>query len=485
MICISVTPESRQLAKVDIYNAANQCDLVEVCLDRLHKEPDVKDMISGSKKPILVSCRHPEEGGHFEGTDDERMGLLRQAILAEPAYIELDPVTAQKIPRFGKTQRVISFASLARPLGNIEEAFDEAVRCKADVIKFTWPTETLETAWPLLAVVSQKRALPVVGLGLGRSGLTFSLLGRKYGSPWIYAALEKGMEAFPGQPTVGELDDVYRWRQVDSKTRFIGIVGSGMAEVATSKILNAAFDKLGMNTRCLPLDFKSQEQLPKMLDILKIPAVIATPAHGRRIIGLATKGDEVSTQAQLADVIIKQADGWQAHNLVWKPALRALETAIGRKTPEERPLDRKNAMIIGSGGLAISLAHGVKKRHGLVSICSGDEVEAQKIAQAADLRYVPSAKLYETLVDVVIVTVPNMDFGTKKSPINPSLCRPGMTIMDLSELPDQSPLTEEARERGCKVVEPAEVYADYIGGLFKSLTGQELPPDAFAAGLME
>lgn len=485
MICISVTPESRQLAKVDIYNAANQCDLVEVCLDRLHKEPDVKDMISGSKKPILVSCRHPEEGGHFEGTEDERMALLRQAILAEPAYIELDPVTAQKIPRFGKTQRVISFASQTRPLGNIEEAFDEAVRCKADVIKFTWPTETLESAWPLLAVVSQKRALPVVGLGLGRSGLTFSLLGRKFGSPWIYAALEKGMEAFPGQPTVGDLDNIYRWRQVDAKTRFIGIAGAGVAEVATSKILNAAFDKLGMNTRCLPLDFKSMDQLPKMLDILKIPAIIATPSMGRRLMALAAKGDEISTQADLCDVVIKQADGWQAHNLIWKPALRALEAAIGRKSPEDRPLDRKNAMILGSGGLAVSLAHGVKKRNGLVSIASGDEVEAQKIAQAADIRYVPAAKIYETLVDVVVVTVPNMDYGTKTSPINPSMFRAGMTIMDLSELPDESPLVEEARLRGCKVVEPAEVFADYIGNLFKSLTGHELPAEAFAAGLTE
>ncbi len=485
MICISVTPESRQLAKVDIYNAANQCDLVEVCLDRLQKEPDVKDMISGSKKPILVSCRHPEEGGHFDGTDDERMALLRQAILAEPAYIELDPITAQKIPRFGKTQRVISFASQTRPLGNIEEAFDEAVRCKADVIKFTWPTETLESAWPLLAVVSQKRALPVVGLGLGRSGLTFSLLGRKYGSPWIYAALEKGMEAFPGQPTVGDLDNIYRWRQVDPKTRFIGIAGAGVAEVATSKILNAAFDKLGMNTRCLPLDFKSMEQLPKMLDILKIPAIIATPSMGRRLMALAAKGDEISTQADLCDVVIKQADGWQAHNLIWKPALRALEAAIGRKSPDDRPLDRKNAMILGSGGLAVSLAHGVKKRNGLVSIASGDEVEAQKIAQAADIRYVPAAKVYETLVDVVVVTVPNMDYGSKKSPINPSLFRSGMTVMDLSELPDESPLIEEARMRGCKIVEPAEVFADYIGGLFKSLTGQELPAEAFVAGLTE
>jgi len=485
MICISVTPESRQLAKVDIYNAANQCDLVEVCLDKLHKEPDVKEMIAGAKKPILISCRNAEEGGNFDGTDDERMMLLRQAILAEPAYIELDPMTALKIPRFGKTQRVISFASQTRPLGNIEEAFDEAVRCKADVIKFTWPTETLESAWPLLAVVSQKRALPVVGLGLGRSGLTFSLLGRKYGSPWIYAALEKGMEAFPGQPTVGELDNIYRWRQVDAKTRFIGIAGAGVAEVATSKILNAAFDTLKMNMRCLPLDFKSLDQLPKMLDILKIPAVIATPSMGRRVMGLASRGDEVSTQAQLCDIVIKQADGWQAHNLIWKPALRALEAAIGRKSAEDRPLDRKNALILGSGGLAVSLAHGIKKRNGLVSIASGDEVEAQKIAQAAGIRYVPVSKIYETLVDVVVVTVPNLDYGTKRSPINPSLFRAGMTVMDLSELPDESALIEEARMRGGKIVEPAEVFAEYIGNLFKSLTGQDLPPESFAAGLSE
>jgi 3-dehydroquinate dehydratase/shikimate dehydrogenase len=240
-----------------------------------------------------------------------------------------------------------------------------------------------------------------------------------------------------------------------------------------------------MNMRCLPLDFKSMDQLPKMLDILKIPAIIATPSMGGRLMGLAVKGDEISTQSRMCDVVIKQADGWQAHNLIWKPALRALEAAIGRKSAEDRPLDRKNAIILGSGGLAISLIHGVKKRNGLVSIAAGDEVEAQKIAQQSDIRYVPSAKMYETLVDVVVVTVPNMDYGTKKSPINPSMLRAGMTLMDLSALPDESPLNGEGRMRGCKVVEPSEVFADYIGSLFKSLTGQDLPPEAFAVGLSE
>ena len=485
MICISVTPESRQLAKVDIFNASNQCDLVELCLDRLIKEPDVKELLEGAKKPILVSCRRREEGGEFDGTEDERLMLLRQAILANPAYIEMDLETARKIPRFGKVQRVVSHTSLDRPLGSVDDIFDEAVAAKADVIKFTWPTQTLEAAWPLLAAVSQKRALPIVGLGLGRCGLTFSLLGRKYGSPWIYAALEKGMEAFPGQPTVGELDDLYRWRQVGPKTRFIGVAGFNEMELATVKVLNAAFDQLDMNTRCLPFDFKSMDQLPKMLDILKVPAVIATAGHGKRLLSMATPADDSTKHAGYADLLLKQPEGWQAYNVMWKMALKALENKLGKTSPDDRPLDKRNVMVIGAGGLGQTMVYGVKKRHGLVSICSGDDAEAQTVARETECRYVPTAKLYETLVDVVIVTTPNLDHATRKMPINPSLLRPGMAFLDLTDPPGESPLCQEARERGCKVVEPAEVFADYLTMLFKSLTGQELPADAFAVGLGE
>jgi 3-dehydroquinate dehydratase/shikimate dehydrogenase len=485
MICISVTPESRQLAKVDLFNAASQCDLIELCLDRLVKEPDVKDLIESSKKPVLVSCRRHEEGGQFKGTEDERMMLLRQAILANPAYVEMDVETAQKIPRFGKVQRVVSFVSLDRPLGDINQLFDEAVSVKADVIKCTWPTQTLEAAWPLLAAVSQKRSIPVVGLGLGRCGLTFSLLGRKYGSPWIYAALEKGMEAFPGQPTVGDLDNLFRWREVGPKTRFIGVAGFNETGIAASKILNAAFDKLDMNTRCLPFDFRSTDQLAKMLDVLKIPAVIATPTYGREVMPLAQKMDETTKASNYADVLLKQPDGWTAYNLVWKIALKQLEAKLGKQSAEDRPLDRRNAIILGSNGLAQALAVGVKKRNGLVSLASGDDDEAQKVAGEVEIRHVPSAKVYDTLVDVVITTVSNLDYKTKKTPINPSILRAGMGFMDVSNLPEDTFLTVEARGRSCKVVEPAELFAEYVSTLFKSLTGQEIPPEAFASGLAE
>lgn len=480
MICISVTPESRQLAKVDILNASRQGDLVEVCLDHLIKEPDIKDLLEGAKKPILISCRNQKEGGQYHGTDDERILLLKQAILAGPAYVELDIDLARKIPRFGKTQRVVSYTSLDRPLGDLESVFDEAVAAKADVIKFTWPTQTLEAAWPLLAAVSQKRSIPVVGLGIGRGGLTFSLLGRKYGSPWIYAALEKGMEAFPGQPTVGDLDEIYHWRQIGPKTRFFGIAGAGTFEHHLSRILNAAFHQLNMETRCLPFDIRSMDTLEKMLDILKIPAVIATPEAYKHLFDLAQKSDDIAQLAGHVDLFIRQADGWHGHNLIWKTALRALENKLGRKSSEDRPLDRRNALILGCGGLGKSVAAGIKKRNGMVSIAAGDEEQAQKTAAQLEMRYVPSTKIYETLVDVVVFTASNLDHGKKPMPINASLLRPGMTVMDLNELPNGSQFTFEAKERGCKVVEPREVFTEYVATLFKSLTGQDLPSDAAA-----
>jgi 3-dehydroquinate dehydratase/shikimate dehydrogenase len=311
--------------------------------------------------------------------------------------------------------------------------------------------------------------------------LTFSLLGRKYGSPWIYAALEKGMEAFPGQPTVGDLDEIYRWRQIGPKTRFFGIAGTGTFEQELSRVLNTAFQQLNMETRCLPFDIRSLDTLAKMIDILKVPAVIATPNAYQRLFELAEKSDEVAQQAGHADLFIKQADGWHGHNLIWKTALRALENKLGRKSSDDRPLDRRNALILGCGGLGKSVAAGIKKRNGLVSIAAGDDEIAQKVAGALDIRFVPSVKIYETLVDVVVFTVGNFDHGKKVVPINSSLLRPGMTVMDLNELPNGSHFAFEAKERTCKVVEPREVFTEYVATLFKSLTGQDLPSEAAAA----
>ncbi|MBW3540997.1 MAG: type I 3-dehydroquinate dehydratase, partial [Planctomycetes bacterium] len=422
MICISVTPTSRKLAKVDILNASRRCDLVEVCLDHLVKEPNVGDMISGFDKPILVSCRRPQDGGHWKGSEEQRLQLLRQAIVAGPEYVELDFDIAGGIPRFGKTKRVISFTSY-KPLGNVDDVFKQAAGLKADVVKFTWPTPTLDAAWPLLAAVTKKRELPVVGMGVGAASTTFSLLGQKFGSPWVYAALEKGMEAHDGQATVWDLNDIYDSPGIDSKTRLIAVVGGsappedGVAPQApaepavlaaaqrlqrlTVQALNAGFKAIGQNIRCLPLELGRLEKLGQMLDILKINALIVSPQWSEKLLEVAGKPEEAAIKSHYADLLLKQPDGWHTYNFIWRNALKALETSLASKggTPPRpprgkgggggvahKPLHRRNVLRHGGNNIPQALAGGNNPRQGVRSVTRPTAAEAPRLGKMFDGR---------------------------------------------------------------------------------------------------
>ncbi len=479
MICISVTPVSRTFAKVDILNAARQCDVVELCLDRLVKEPDVGDLISGCDKPIMVSCRRKRDGGQFEGTDEQRLAILRQAIVASPAYIELDYEAAQSIPRFGQTKRVIAYTSLkdAYSKEDIEEIFTEAKQLNGDIVKFTWPTPTLEAAWPLLAAVAKKRELPAVGLGLGKAGVTFSLLGRKYGSPWIYAALEKGMEAFDEQTTLQELDEIYGWREIDKATMFIGVVGMGGSEIVTTQCFNSVFRRLGLNARSLPLMSREFGRLKSMLDSLKINAIVTSRHIGDQMVALGDELEESARISQYSDLLLKKKDGWQAWNAGWRSAVRMIEQTVSGSGNDKRPLDKQNVLVVGSGSFARSMIYGIGK--GLVSVTAPDDKEAQNVATQFDVRFVPFQHLYNTLADVIVFAEPGLPVGSSKTEFNPSYLAPRMTVCDATEMPFDSVFTAEARSRGAKVVEPKLIYADLLSAQIKSITGKEVPASEF------
>lgn len=482
MICISVTPASRTFAKVDMLNAARQCDMIELCLDRLVKEPDVGDLIAGVDKPVMISCRRKRDGGQYEGGDEQRLGLLRQAIVAGPAYIELDYETAQSIPRFGDTKRVLAYTSMKDPFSkeDIEEIFTEAKQLNGDIVKFTWPTPTLEAAWPLLAAVAKKHELPAVGFGLGKAGVTFSLLGRKYGSPWIYAALEKGMEAFPDQTTVQELDDIYGWREIDKSTAFIGVVGMGGSEIITTQCFNRVFRRLKLPVRSLPLMSQDFGQLKSMLNSLKINAVVTSRDLGDQMVAMADDLEESARLSQYSDLLLYKKESWQAWNAGWRSAVKMLEHTLSGSASDKRPLDKQNVLVVGSGSLARSMVYGIGKRKGLVSVTSPNDDEAQNVATQFNARFVPFQQLYNTLADVVVIADPDLQPGSGKTEFNPSYFIPRMTICDAAEMPFDSVFINEARGRGAKVVEPKLIYGDHLTALIKSITGKDVASSEFS-----
>src|SRR3984893_9922544 len=230
MICISINQESRRLALVDMLNAAPQCDLLEVRLDRFGKAPDFGDLLSARTKPVIMSCRRTRDGGFWEGSEEERLALLRQCIISKADYVEIELDVADQVRPFPPAQRVISYTNLQETPENIADIYREMQSKAPDVIKLTTLARTPEEAWPLVQIVA-RASVPTVVVGLGKPGIMLSVLGKKIGAPWTYAALERGMEAYPGQPTAQELREVYRYGDITKQTRLIGVTGFGEREV--------------------------------------------------------------------------------------------------------------------------------------------------------------------------------------------------------------------------------------------------------------
>jgi 3-dehydroquinate dehydratase / shikimate dehydrogenase len=479
MLCISVAPVSRKLAKADLINAAGQCDLIELCVDHFVKDPDIGDILQGIPKPIVVACRRQQDGGKFDGTEEERIMLLRQGIVAGPAYVELDLETAPKIPRFGKTKRIVSVTSLEGPAEDVEAAYRAATAANADVVKFAWPTPAFEDAWPLLKLISQKGSVPIVGLAIGDAAITVALLGRMLDVPWNYAALEKGMESAPGQPTVHELKENYAWDDVGPKTRFVGLVGPIDEQTAiTARVLNAAFRTNDDKYRCLPIPIRSFERLGERLERLRVNAMLVGPDLAPEAASHAAKREGSAEPTGYADLLLHQPQGWIGYNTIWRHALDAAERRLGKKEENERPLERRTVLVIGAGGLARAFLHGVHRRGGTASITAPHDKSAQQLAQKFEVRHVPFHNIYDTLADMVVIADRSLKMGHHKTEINPAYFRSTMTIVDLSAMPNDSEVLREARARGCQIVEPAEVFRGYLAAQFESLTGKEFPAEA-------
>ena len=510
MICVSVTPESRRLAKADLFNAAKQCDLIELCLDRFLKTPDVAELIDGVDKPVLISCRSEAEGGKWAGSEDERVRLLTQALGSGAAYIELGHNIASRVPVTSTIKRVVSFTSLDKPIGNTTSMIERAKELSADVIKCVWPTPTLDAVWPMVSVVRKQQDTPVVGLGLGRAGLTFSLLAPKYGSPWVYGALEKGMEAHEGQASLLELDNVHDWRNIDPHTEFVAVVGFGATQKVTIATFNSAFRRLKMNVRCLPLEIGKFKHLGEMLDILNISAIVASRHLGEHILPLAEEAEHAAFAGRNADLLLKKSDGWHAYNSLWRSSLKALERRLRKEEEEKHPIIGRNILVFGSGPLAQTMVYGVQHREGQVTMTSRhmtdpemeeDEEEeptichecgatiqremtqSQRLAELFQSEYIDFDNVCESKLDTVIFADPKLEMGYLAKQLNPAFFHSQMTVMDVSTLLDDSDLIAESRLRGCKVVEPTRVFEFQFGAQFKSIFGRELPREAVLDGL--
>lgn len=501
MICIPVAPESRTLGRADLLNAARQADLVELCLDRFIKTPDVGELIAGLDKPVLISCRRRKDGGNFEGTEEERLALLREALTARPAIIELELDIAAQIPRTSGTKRLIAVNRPFRAVTDIAALQQQAMQVGADVLKVVWPGVLLDSLEPVLAAMQQGPKPPIVGTPIGHGGRSFSILARRLKAPWVYASLEQGMETHDGMPTLHELEDQYHIRGVNADTRLIGIVGFGNARERTLRAFNLGLQELELNCRAIPLEIGPLGRLGEHLQRLDIAAVVVMPDMGEYVLPLAEHPEPAVALGQHVDLLLLKRDGWHGYNVLWRSLLKVVDRTLRRQSPEPLSLETTTNLILGSNRLTKTLLYGLKqlKGRGIVSVAGkSDEVsfcphcgealdapeaDAEPISATLDASFVPFTEINSTRPDVLFLTDPAVKLGFGPTALNPLLLQPPLVVVDADSLLQESDILAEARARNCRVVRPSYILGEHLAAQFRAVTGKELPESAFQQAL--
>lgn len=487
MICISINQESRRLALVDMYNAARQADLLEVRLDRFGKAPDLRELLDNKPKPVIMSCRRAADGGYWDGTEQERLAILRQCIVSKADYVEIELDAADEIRRFPPSQRVIAYTNLRETPPDILEIYDEAKTKSPDVIKLVTATRTPEEAWPLVQIVA-KATVPTVVVGLGKPGVMLAVLGQRIGAPWIYAALEHGMEAYPGQPTIDDLATIYRFHDIQKSTRFVGVTGFGEREIITTAALNAVLAETESPYRCLPMAIGELKTFRKVIDAVKLGALVVDADHQQEILQIGAQAHGAAKTTAAADVLIHKGDAWHAFHTAAQTWIDGLKQALATKFTCDNPLKDRMVVIVGVNSGARILAAEVQRHGGNAILASTNKKAGLEIAQKLGCRFILFEALYSTMHDVLVVCAEEKAENPLKpggAGVHAGYLKPGMTVMDLTASVRKSALLREAEARSCLIVPPRELLLSQLDQQVRLLTGKTVPRETLTRAVPE
>jgi hypothetical protein len=88
MICVSIgRSRHKMMMAVHRHMAERGASLCELRLDILQHNPDLGRLLADRPTPVIVTCRRQQDKGLWKYTEEQRLTVLRSAIVAGVEYV--------------------------------------------------------------------------------------------------------------------------------------------------------------------------------------------------------------------------------------------------------------------------------------------------------------------------------------------------------------------------------------------------------------
>lgn len=442
---------------------ASIADMVEVRLDGL-TTPDVAAALEGRRVPVLLTCRAAWEGGHFQGSEDDRLRILNQALASDAEYVDVEWRADRRALAVRHQDRlVLSHHDFSGTPTDAGQRFD-AMRAENPhgVVKLACATASPGDVGKLLDIGRSGRGAHVV-IGLGGAGQISRVCPRVFGSRWTY-----GGSAAPGQLPVAQLAGRYRVASQSSSTLIFAVVGSPIAHSASPAMHNAAFDALGIDAVYAAIEADDAGAVLALATAIGLTGLSVTAPLKREWAAHGVENDDRTRRVGAANTLLHSGNRWTATNF-------DIEGFLAPLLDRPLPVRGRRCVVLGAGGAARAAAWALRSEGGRVEISARRPAEAARLAGelGVDATAWPPAPGWDLLVNATPVgTAPNV----AESPI-PRASVEGAAVYDLVYHPRQTQLMKWAADAGAQTVEGLDMLVAQAALQFEHWTGQSAPRD--------
>jgi 3-dehydroquinate dehydratase/shikimate dehydrogenase len=457
---------------------------VELRLDFLAKAVDFKRLAPLKQCPWVATLRRPSEGGRFNGTEPERMMILRQAIVSGAfEWVDLETDIAGTIPRFGPVKRIISYHNTAETPANLDDIYANMLKLDGDVYKIAVAAQSPDDVARVLQI-QRTAPKPTVAFCMGDIGQPTRFLALKFGAPWIYAAFNKERGIAPGLPSFDEFRTTYPVKAITADTKVFGVLGDPVGHSFSPLLHNHMYKKLGVDALYLPFRVP-RGQLPQALEAyeqIPVHGYSVTIPHKEAAAGVARESEPNVQVTGSANTLVRIGEGkFAAANTDFAAAIESLKAHLAERAKEGPTvhLSQLSVLVLGAGGVARSVAYALHREGSQITITARTYERAQRLAEDVKCKAVDWHARHSVTFDVLINCTPvGMHPNVDESPCHFSILKPGTTVFDTIYTPETTLLIREARARGCDTITGVDMFVRQAARQIELFTG--LVPDADA-----
>lgn len=477
MICVTIArTRQRMLVAEHQAMAEKGADLVEWRVDYLQRHTNVLKLLPARPTPVIFTVRRPKDGGRWSGTEEERQVLLRSAIVAGVDYVDLEDDIARKIPRYGKTQRIISHHNFQETPENLEEIYAGMTELQPDIIKLVTMANSPLDGVRLLNLVKSAK-VPTIGFCMGEFGMFSRVLCCKFGATFTYAAVSREREVAPGQLTFDELAKLYRFNDIGADTPVYAVLGDPISHSLSPLLHNRELAARNLPGTYVPIRVPADrfEECVKGLQSVGIRGFSVTIPHKEAAAKMYPATDPLVDRVQASNTLYRDGSTWKAANTDYQAAMESLQAVLA---PGES-LSGKRCIILGAGGVARAIAYGLIDAGAAVVIAGRTSSRAKKLAEELGCRHCGWENRGAEYADVVVNCTPiGMTPKFDESPYEAHWFRDETIVFDTIYTPEQTLFIKEARERGCRNVTGVEMFVRQAAAQFRLFTGQPASLDS-------